>query len=312
VNIVIWPERPDWDKAVRDAAGSATVVSPTTEAEALAAAPEAEGWIGNMNPALLKAAKKLRWMQAPTISLERVIFPELAESNVTLTNMQQTSNVEVATHATTLFLALCRDLTHLFRQQQALLWKREAKIRDIPTMTVIVMGLGAIGREACKQIAALGARIIGVDPTLKDAPPGVAELAHPDKLPELLPKVDALVCIAPLTPNTMGLFDDAMFKRMKKDALFVNVGRGQIVKTDSLLRALKEGWIERAAIDVCDPEPLPSDHPLWKLDNIIITPHLATLGSRIRERQLDCVVENVKSFVAGKPFGHIANKKLWF
>ena len=313
MKVVIWPARPDWEPAIRKAAGSAlAVAAPSTEAEALAEAKDADGWIGRMNATLLAAAPKLRWMQSPTISLEHVIFPELVESDVVLTNMRHTSNVEVATHATTLFLALCRDLRHLFRQQQAGIWKREAKIRDIPTMTVIIMGLGAIGTEAVRQVSALGAKIIGLDPKVTTPPAGVAELHKPERLAELLPRADAVICIAPLTPHTMGLFDEDMFRKMKRDALFVNVGRGQIVKTDSLHRALTEGWIEKAATDVADPEPLPPGHPLWKLDNIIITPHLATLGSRIGERQLDCVVENVKLFAAGKPFATVADKKMWF
>jgi phosphoglycerate dehydrogenase-like enzyme len=311
MKIVIWPARPDWEPALRSAAGNATVVMPANEAEALAAAADAEGWIGKLDARFLAAAPKLRWMQSSSISLERVVFPELIKSSVVLTNMQHTSDIEVSTHALTLFLALCRELPKLIRRQAHGEWKREANIRHLQGMTVLVLGLGGIGTQLVRQLSVLGATVIGIDPKVTQLA-GASEVAKPERLPELLSRADAVLIVAPLTPQTMGLFDEAMFQRMKRDALFVNVGRGQIVKTAALDRALSEGWIAAAAIDVCDPEPLPPDNPLWKHPNIIITPHLATLGSRHVERQLQCVVDNVKLFVSGKPFPSVADKANWY
>lgn len=246
MSIVVWPPVAEaWAADIRDAAGRLSVVTPTTEAEARAAAPDAEGWIGKLTPELLAAAPKLRWLQAPSISLESVVFPELIASDVTLTNMRNIYNDHIANHILALFLALCRDLPRLVRAQAGGVWTPhdEVRVYDPGEMTLLVLGLGGIGAEAAKRLAALCPRIIGVDPKVESAPPGVTELARPDALAALLPRADAVIICAPLTPQTQGLFDDALFGRMQHGALFVNIGRGKIVRLDALERALRSGRV---------------------------------------------------------------------
>jgi len=315
MRIVIWPEQSgEWVAAIRGAAGDAEVVTPTNEAEAMAAARTADGWIGKLNTALLESAPHLRWLQAPSISLESVLFPDLIASDVTLTNMRNIYNDHIANHVLALFLALCRDLPRLMRRQVEGVWTPHdaIRVRDPAEMTVLVIGLGGIGGEVVRRLAVFGASIIGVDPKVETAPPGVSELARPAQLPDLLPDADAVIICAPQTPETTGLFDAAMFRRMRQDAFFINIGRGKIVRLAALEMALAEGWIAGAALDVFETEPLPRDSPLWKMENVIVTPHSADAGPHTDARRLAVVLENVRRFVAGEPLATVTDKARWY
>ena len=315
MSIVIWPQVPAHEvAAIREAAGAMEVVAPTSEAEAREAAPQAEAWIGKLTPELLEHAPRLRWNQSPTISLESVVFPDLAASEVVLTKMRDIQNDHISTHVLALFLGYCRDLPRLLRRQIAGEWASEGQltVHDPAEMTVLVMGLGGIGAEVCRRLAPFGPTIIGVDPKVPDAPTGVTELHRPDRLNDLLPRADAVIICAPQTPETTGLFDEAMFQRMRPSAYIVNIGRGKIVKLAALERALAEGWIAGAGVDVFEIEPLPSDSPLWGMENIVITPHSAGYGPHLEERRLAVVLDNVRRFVAGEPLLNVADKALWY
>ncbi len=315
MTLVIWPEMPqDEVAAIREAAGTMEVVAPTSEAAAREAAPQAAGWIGKLTPELLGYAPLLRWNQSPTISLESVVFPDLAASDVILTKMRDIQNDHISTHVLALLLGYCRDLPRLIRRQVAREWAEwdAVKVVDPSEMTILVMGLGGIGAEVTRRLAPFGPTIIGVDPKVTTAPPDVAELHGPDQLTALLPNADAVIICAPQTPETTGLFDEAMFRLMKPTAYFINIGRGRIVRLAALERALSEGWIGGAGLDVFETEPLPTASPLWAMENVTITPHSAGYGPHIEARRLRVVLENVRRFVAGQPLVNVADKSLWY
>jgi phosphoglycerate dehydrogenase-like enzyme len=315
VTLVIWPEIPAHEvAAIREAAGTMAVVAPTSEAEVREAAPEAEGWIGKLTPELLEHAPRLRWNQSPTISLESVVFPDLVASEVVLTKMRDIQNDHISTHVLALLLGYCRDLPRLLRHQIAREWVEwdQVAVLDPAEMTVLVMGLGGIGSEVTRRLAPFGPTILGVDPKVTTPPPDVAELFTPDQLPDLLPRADAVIICAPQTPETTGLFDEAMFRRMQPTAYFINIGRGKIVRLAALERALAEGWIAGAGVDVFETEPLPAESPLWGMENVVITPHSAGYGPHLEERRLRVVLENVRRFVAGQPLVNVADKALWY
>src|SRR3954454_19306959 len=315
VSLVIWPpQSADWVAAIREAAGDVAVVAPEDEAAALAAGAGAEGWSGRLNPERLEHAPRLRWLQSPSISLESVIFPDLVASDVTLTNMRDIYNDHIATHVLALFLAHCRDLPRLIRRQIARDWARgeAVQVLDPAEMTVLVLGLGGIGAEVTRRLAPFGSTILGVDPKVTTAPPDVAEVFTPDQLPDLLPRADAVIICAPQTPETTGLFDEALFPRMQPPAYFINIGPGKIVRLPVLDRALAEVWMAGAGLDVFETEPLPAESPLWGMDNVVITPHSAGYGPHLEERRLRVVLENVRRFVAGQPLVNVADKTLWY
>lgn len=315
MSLVIWPQQSaEWVAAIGEAAGAMPVIAPTDEAAARAAAPEAEGWIGQLTPELFEHAPRLRWQQSPSISLESIIFPELVASDVTLTNMRDIFNDHIATHVLALLLAHCRDLPRLARRQSAHQWAAGGQVTviDPADLTIVVMGLGGIGAEVTRRLAPFGPTILGVDPKVTTAPPDVAELFTPDSLPELLPRADVAIICAPQTPETTGLFDEAMFRRMKQSAFFINIGRGKIVRLAALERALIEGWIAGAGLDVFETEPLPTASPLWDLEQVIITPHSAGYGPHTDERRLRVVVENVRRFVVGQTLVNVTDKSRWY
>ena len=329
MSIVIWPEQPaPWVEAIRQAAGPVEVRTPATEAEAIACAPSAEGWIGELTPALLAAAPKLRWLQIWSISLERYLFPELVKSRVELTNIRHTYDDHISTHVLAMLFSLCRDFPRLMRRQFEHRWLLPEKgegveashiggrvkvdIREPGDMTILIMGLGGIGAELARRLEVFGSTIIGVDPRVESKPRGVGELARPEQLPELLPRADAVIICAPQTPQTLGLFDEAMIRRMRSSAFLINVGRGKIVKLSALERALAEGWISAAALDVFETEPLPPDSPLWDNERVIVTPHVAGAGGRhTEERRIGVVVENARRFAAGEPLLYVTDKVTW-
>ncbi len=315
MTLVFWPPLPPhWVAAIREAAADTAVVTPANEDEARNAAAEAEGWVGRLTPDLLEHAPRLRWLQAPSISLESVVFPDLAASDVLVTNMRHIYDDLIATHVAALFLALCRDLARLARRQAEKVWfaESEVQVRATDDMTALILGLGGIGAETARRLAVFGPRIIGVDPKVTTPPAGVAAMHPPDQLPTMLAEADVVIVCAPQTPETIGLFGDALFARMRRGALFINIGRGKIVHLDALTRALQSGQVGGAALDVFETEPLPPTHPLWEMENVIITPHSAGYGPHTEARQLAVVVENVRRFVANQPLTNIADKQRWY
>ncbi|HEX9098007.1 MAG TPA: 2-hydroxyacid dehydrogenase [Candidatus Dormibacteraeota bacterium] len=195
-------------------------------------------------------------------------------------------------------LAMQRRLPEFIEFQRRAEWNRSgaepATIDDLEGHTVLVVGHGSIGRALAARLAPFGARVIGVARHARD------EAQPVSALPDLLPEADAVVNLLPLTPETEKFVDAAFLARMKPGALFVNAGRGRTVDTAALLEALSSGRI-RAALDVTDPEPLPSEHPLWRAPNILITPHIAGSVTRWEARGYRFAGEQIRRYAAGQP-----------
>ena len=143
---------------------------------------------------------------------------------------------------------------------------------DLPEQTVLIVGVGGAGGEAGKLCAALGMRVLGIDPRVAERPPGMADLTTPDGLEERLGDADFVILTTPETPDTLGMFNARLFARMKRGSYFINIARGRCVVTQDLIEALRSGHLAGAGLDVADPEPLPSDNPLWSMPNVLITP----------------------------------------
>jgi len=176
--------------------------------------------------------------------------------------------------------------------------------------TLAVIGMGGIGAETARRGLAFGMRVLGVDPRAAalDSP---IILFTPDRLQEVLGQSDFVVIAAPHTPETFKLFNRERIGWMKRSAYLINVGRGVIVDLADLTAALQAGQIAGAGLDVFEVEPLPADHPLWGMPNVIITPHCAAASPRVPERHLQTLLENVRLFVAGKPLLNVVDKRMW-
>jgi phosphoglycerate dehydrogenase-like enzyme len=178
--------------------------------------------------------------------------------------------------------------------------------------TLGIVGLGQIGSEVARRGLAFGMRVIAVDPVQTAAPGGVAALWRLDQLPELLAQSDFVVIAAPHTPQTERLFGREQYQQMKPTAYLINIGRGAIVDLAALVEALDAGQIAGAGLDVFEIEPLPADHPLWRHENVIITPHVAGASPRIAERHLAVLLDNIGRFTRGEPLANVVDKARWF
>src|SRR5205085_5455950 len=176
----------------------------------------------------------------------------------------------------------------------------ESGVIHLPDATALVVGVGGIGSETARMMEAFGMHVTGIDARRRDAPPGVRKLDGPDALDALLPLADFVVLTVPHTPATEGFMHRARFQRMKRSAFFINIGRGMTTKLDDLVAALKAGEIAGAALDVYEQEPLPADHPLWTMPNVLLTPHMAGHGPYLNDRRFEIMVENCRAFADGK------------
>ena len=315
MRMVIYPPvAPEWLARISQAAPELDIINAATDGEALDAIGDAEALCGHITPELLAAGRRLRWIQATRIGLERYMFPELVESDVALTNTRGMLGDVVADHAFSLVLCLARQLHVYVRRQLERRWEKSTPLVDLPNATLGIIGLGGIGSEVAKRGAGFGMRIIAVDPRRKDKPEEVAELWPIDRLGDLLEASDFVVICAPHTPETVKMIRAEQLRRMKSTAYLINVGRGPIVDMDDLAAALQQGVIAGAGLDVFDPEPLPPDHPLWGLPNMVITPHAASgcPNNKVAERRLQMIVENVRRFVDGRPLRNLVEKDKWY
>jgi phosphoglycerate dehydrogenase-like enzyme len=314
------------------AAGTMTVVNAVDEPDAMKAMPDADAFFGKLTPPLLAASRQLRWVQSPTASLEHYIFPELIAHPCTLTNMRGLFSDVIADQVMGYIICFARNLHRYIRHQLEARWAPVGGESERVTFaagpgvvtaidrahihladaTLGIIGLGSIGSEIAHRALAFGMRVVAVDPASTTPPAGVASVWPPSELPRLLGESDFVVVAAPHTPQTEGLFRRQQFQTMKSTAYFINIGRGAIVRLADLVDSLHAREIAGAALDVYETEPLPSDHPMWRLENVILTPHIAGYSPRIAQRHLEVLLDNIRRFQAGETLRNIVNKALWY
>lgn len=317
---------------IQEAAGSMQVLNAVDEESAQKEIVDADGFFGKITLELLSAAKQLRWVQSPTASLEHYLFPELIEHPCKLSNMRGLFSDVIADHVMGFVLCFARNLHLYLRQQRQATWAPiggeeqrstfaggPAQVSSIDRShlhlsdcTMGVVGTGHIGSEICRRANAFGMTVIGLDPVCREVPGVVAQVWSTDQLPKLLAESDFVVIAAPHTPETFKLFRWKQFQQMKKTAYLINIGRGVIVDLADLTKALESEEIQGAALDVFEIEPLPAEHPLWSMENVIITPHVAAASPHISERHLATLLENVRRFVAGKEPTTLVDKRKWY
>ena len=273
-----------------------------TDEEAARAAPGADAVIGFCTPEIVRAAKGLRWVQVDSAGVDDYLFPEMVSGPVVLTNMKRMYGPNVADQAFSLLLALTRGLRESLPAQAAdAAWRKPTgALQELHGKTVVVVGFGGIGTQIGRRAWGFGMRVVGVDPKDMEKPSFVLGLHKPADLMSLLPKADVVVLACPLTAETRGMFGAKHFGVMKKSAYFINIARGALVDTEAMTAALRNGRIAGAGMDVTEPEPLPDGHPLWKLPNCVISPHMGGHSPGARDRQWRLWRENVRRFAAGE------------
>ena len=307
------------------------VVRAASPADALREIADADAFYGKITPELLAAAGQIRWIQSPTASLEHYLFPELIAHPVTVTNMRGLFSDVIADHVMGYIIMFARNL-HRYRDQQlrhewSPVGDPQAKTDFVSAPGVVtavdhahihladtslgIIGMGAIGREVARRASGFGMTIRGVDPQPDPLPGIVDEIWPAERIPELLRESRFVVIAAPHTPATEQLFDQTLLEQMRSDAYLINIGRGAIVNLQALTTCLQSGRLAGAALDVFETEPLPQDHPLWSLENAILTPHIAAASPRVPERHLATLLENIHRFSTNQPLLNVVNKEIW-
>lgn len=272
---------------------------------------EAEAVVGNIAPELISGAGKLEFFQLNTAGAGIYLKPGVLREDVLFCNATGAYSKAVAEHGLALTLALQKKLPLYRDGQRAHVWRDRGAVTSISDATVLVVGLGDIGLYYARLVKALGATVVGLKRRPGEKPEGVDELYTTDRLDELLPRADVIFSVLPGTPATTHLYTPERFARMKRSAIFINCGRGSAVAPDALRQALEEGLIAAAAIDVTEVEPLPPDSPLWALENLLLTPHVAGDNHlpETFERIVDIAAKNLALWLAGKEPTTIVDRK---
>ncbi|HEY6252706.1 MAG TPA: D-2-hydroxyacid dehydrogenase [Candidatus Angelobacter sp.] len=270
------------------------------------------GW--SIQPDQLARAPKLKWIHSPAAAVHQLMYPELIKSDVVITNSGDVHGPVVAEHAIALLLALAKRLPQAARFQQRqlwaqeTLWQQEPRPREVFGATVLVIGMGSIGREFTIRAKALGMRVLAVRENPEKGTAGADAVYGATELDAVLPQADYVLLCTPVTPSTTRLMDKARLARMKPDAYLMNLGRGPLVEEAALVEALTQHRIAGAALDVFTQEPLPQESPFWNLDNVLITPHTAAVTDRLWERHYQLIRENLTRFLQGKPLLNLIDK----
>lgn len=246
----------------------------------------------------------LRWIQMSWAGADRYTNAPDFPSGVQLCCATGTYGGVIAEYLFGAILALYRNIPDYVRQMQKRDWRPRLPGRGIEGKTVLILGAGDIGTEFAKRLRPFHAKILGVRRTHSPCSPDFDEMHTLDEISTLLPRADIVTCSLPSTPETRGLLDEAALRSMKPDALLINVGRGTLLDPDVLAKVLASGHLMGAALDVCEPEPLPESHPLWGMENVLITPHIAGIGFGNVPETADKIVRlccrNLRRFLDGE------------
>lgn len=308
--------RRNWPTRLQAALPQYRIVVAEDEAAARRELVDADAVFGWVPPALLPLAGKLRWLQSHEAGPQAgFYYRALIEHRVTITNPRGIYNDHVSQHALMFVLALARGLPYYVAAQHEHRWDpaaRQSTYIELSAASVLIAGVGGIGHETARLCAAFGMRVLGVDARWEYPVPFV-EQHPPAELDDLLPQVDFVISTLPHTPETEGMWQRERFARMKSTAYFINVGRGMTTKLDDLAAAVAAGVIAGCGLDVFEIEPLPADHQLWTLPNVLLTPHSAVQdAANIYDRQFAVLLENAQRFAAGQPLRNIVDKTHWF
>ena len=259
----------------------------------------------SIKPGQIAAAKKLRWIHSPAAAVHQLMFPELINSEIVLTNAREVHGPVVAEHVIALVFALAKKIPASVRLQQKhiwgqqILWDEVPRIREVAGATLGIIGLGSIGRPTVKNAKAMGMKVIAAREHPEKGSEGADVVVGMAQVHELFTEADYIVLAAPVTDSTRSIANAERLALMKPDACLINVGRGPLVDEAALASALREKKIGGAALDVFPKEPLAADSPLWDVPNLLITPHTAALTTKLWERHYALFSENLRRYLNG-------------
>ncbi|WP_030549024.1 D-2-hydroxyacid dehydrogenase [Streptomyces albus] len=257
------------------------------------------------------AGRRPRWVHTASAGVDRLLFPELRESDAVVTNARGIFEQPIAEYVAGLVLALAKDFSGSWELQRRREWRHRETMR-LAGSRAVVAGSGPIGRAIGRTLAALGVVVELVGRTARENDPEFHQVYDNAALKDLLPSADWVIAAAPLTEDTRGMFDAEAFSLMRPSARFVNIGRGQLVVERDLAKALVEGVLAGAALDVFEEEPLPEDSPLWDAPGLLVSPHMSGDTVGWRDALAEQFMDNFDRWVAGKPLLNVVDKRLGY
>ncbi|MDZ4296081.1 MAG: D-2-hydroxyacid dehydrogenase [Patescibacteria group bacterium] len=255
---------------------------------------------------------ELKWAHSFSAGMDRVLTPEVARSALRLSNSSGIHATPIAEHVIGFMLLFTRKFVRSLENQKAHRWERDETLSEVSGKTVLVVGLGDIGMEVARLAHAFGATVLAVARTRKVRPDFVRELGTAARLPRMLARADFVVVALPYTKATHHYIGADELRLMKRTAILINIGRGALVDEKALITALQRKRIAGAALDVTEIEPLPSESPLWEMENVLITPHHSGLSEKYMDRAVERFCVNLRAFLKGEKLPNEVDKRLGY
>ena len=258
------------------------------------------------------ASPKVRWVHSRSAGVDRLLFPELIQSPVPLTNGSGVFSPSLGEFALAAILYFAKDLRRMLRNQEAGRWE-QFDVEEVAGQTVGIVGYGDIGCAVAGRVHAMGMQVLALKRHAPaSADPLIARFYKPDELIAMLAECDFVVVTAPLTPETHHMIGAAAFAAMKPNAVIINIGRGPVIDQAAMVRALTEGKIKGAGLDVFEQEPIPTGDPIYKLDNVLISPHCADHTRDWLDQAMRFFLEQYHRFSNGRPLANVVEKHLGY
>jgi len=302
-----WNAKPVMAEALRQRWPEMKIVHVTDVERLPAELADADIFVGSvLRPAQFVAAKKLKWIHSTSAGVRQLMYPELRNSGVVITNASGIFSIPMAEHIIGLILALARNFPDTLRQQEKAIWSQQdlwdkpQHLAEVNGTLLLIVGYGSIGREVAKRAKALGMRVWGVTRSGKGDATHAEKIVPSSELHNVLPHADYILLCAPETSETDSLIGAEQLAQMKRTARLINVGRGSLVDESALIAALESGALAGAAVDVAQTEPLPDSSPLWHAPNLFITPHTSALSDRLWPRETAMLVDLLERWFDGR------------
>jgi phosphoglycerate dehydrogenase-like enzyme len=311
--LVIADPKADYLNPLRQFSQKVDIIIADRVESLLEAAPKADVVMFVNEPNLLRTilphATRLSWLHSFSAGVEKILFPELVMSPVVVTNARGVYGRPLAEFAMACVLYFAKDFPRLIGNQQMGVWE-PFDVEEVHGKVMGIIGYGQTGKACAELARALGMRVFASRrrPELSHGDLLIEAAWGPDRILEMLPKCDYVVLAAPATPGTRQLIGEAEINSMNRHSVLINVGRGSLVDEAALVRALQQGRIRGAALDVFETEPLVAGHPFYQMKNVLLSPHSADHTSDWRDRALQCFMENLKRFMTGQSLENIVDK----
>lgn len=262
---------------------------------------------------ILKDAPNLKWVQSLSVGLDALLHEDVRKSDIIITNTKGCTSVPIAEHTIAMMAGLARGISFMIRNQLNNRWA-PTPITDLSGSTVGIIGYGEIGKQIAKRAKALDMFVIGCKrrPSQQSADDPADNIVGLEQIDEVIADADFLILALPSTPDTYQLINKEKLAKMKENSFLINIGRGNTIDEEELVHLLKEKKIAGAALDVFEVEPLPQEHPLWEVENVIISPHNAFFSPNTLDRYMEVFIENIQRFKDGKELINVVDKQLGY